>query len=69
VSPEESANEIIQLGTGAETLLIGGRFTFHKPCRALLSNFLPKVLHIKAASQSAKCLSRALDRLNEEFEQ
>jgi len=68
VSPGPSKKTFIQVGTGSDTLLTGGRFTFHEPCPHLLSNFLPKVVHIKAASKSAKFLRRVLTRLADELD-
>jgi len=50
-------------GTGAETLLIGGRFTFDPSHTAILLGALPPLIHIRAHTPQAAFVPWILERL------
>lgn len=67
-SAAPKTNGVRRLGTGSETSLIGGRFTFDDDCSEPLLGFFPPTLYVKATSDSAKSLRAILHRLAYELD-
>ena len=64
----ESGDAVIRLGTGADTSLIGGRFTFNDVYARPLLDLLPPTIYIRSTSQSAAALRSILNRLEQELD-
>jgi AraC-like DNA-binding protein len=64
----DSDDAVIRLGTGAETSLIGGRFTFNDVYARPLLDLLPPTIYIRASSESAAALRGILTRLEQELD-
>lgn len=59
---------VMRLGDGAETSLIGAKFTFDEIYGKALLNFLPPVIYVPSGSASAESLKTILRRLGEEID-
>jgi AraC-like DNA-binding protein len=64
----DSDDAVIRLGTGAETAMIGGRFTFNDIHARPLLDLLPPLIYIRSTSGSAGPLRSILNRLEQELE-
>jgi AraC-like DNA-binding protein len=64
----ESDDAVIRLGTGSETSMIGGRFTFDDVYARPLLDLLPSTIYIRSTSQSAAALRSILNRLEQELD-
>lgn len=64
----DSDDAVIRLGTGSETSLIGGRFTFNDVYARPLLDLLPSTIYIRSASESAAALRSVLKRLELELD-
>ena len=64
----ESDEAVIRLGTGAETSMIGGRFTFNDVYAKPLLDLLPSTIFIRSTSESAAALRSILNRLELELD-
>jgi AraC-like DNA-binding protein len=63
-----SGDAVIQLGTGAETTMIGARFTFDDGHARPLLDLLPSTIYIRSGTQSAAALRAILGRLEQELD-
>jgi AraC-like DNA-binding protein len=64
----DSGDAVIQLGTGGETSMIGGRFTFNDAYARPLLDLLPSTIYIRSGTQSAAALRSILGRLEQELD-
>jgi AraC-like DNA-binding protein len=55
-------------GTGADTRLAGGRFTFDEASAPVLLELLPPIIHMHAATDQAAMLRWVVERLTHELE-
>ncbi|MEN3539418.1 AraC family transcriptional regulator [Microbispora sp. ZYX-F-249] len=55
------------VGDGADTLLVGGRFSFGDRARSLLLDGLPPVIHVPAETGEASAVRWALDQIDTEL--
>jgi AraC-like DNA-binding protein len=55
-------------GTGADTRLAGGRFTFDEASAPALLELLPPIIHMQAATDQAAMLRWVVERLSHELE-
>lgn len=62
-----AADGMAHVGSGADVVLVGGRFSFGQRARDVLLDALPPVVHVPADAPEADTLRWALDRIGTEL--